>query len=65
MRIQPHRSQDQVVNIPLYSSAARLSRPPAELVRAQYLYVGLSVLFALIAFLGFAPSYWVPLASAA
>ena len=65
MRIQPHRSEDRVVNIPLYSSAARLSRPSAELVRAQYLYVGLSVLFALIAFLGFAPSYWVPLASGA
>ena len=51
------------MSAPPYSSAAGLSRPPAEVVRARYLYVGLSVLFALIAFLGFAPSYWVPLAS--
>ena len=51
------------MSAPIRSSAAGLSRPRAEVVGARHLYVGLSVLFALIAFLGFAPSYWVPLAS--
>lgn len=46
----------------LYASAAELNRRSAEVARSQYLYVGVSVLFALIAFVGFAPSYWVPLA---
>jgi hypothetical protein len=50
------------VSASLYASAAELNRRSAEVARSQYLYVGVSVLFALIAFVGFAPSYWVPLA---
>jgi hypothetical protein len=53
------------MRVPVYASAGGLSRQHAEVARAQHLYVGVSVLVALIAFLGFAQSYWVPLASGA
>lgn len=53
------------MSAPVYSSGTGLSRPRAEIMRARQLYVGVSVLVALIAFLGFAASYWVPLATGA
>jgi hypothetical protein len=51
------------MSAPVYSSAAGLSRPRVEAVGPPHLYVSVSVVVALIAFLGFAPTYWLPLAS--
>ena len=52
-----------MMDTPAYSSPAKLSRPRPNVVPAQYLYVSVAVLLALVAFLGFASSSWVPLAS--
>jgi hypothetical protein len=43
----------------------RAEPAPAQLVpvRLRYLYVGIAVTVALIVFLGFAPTYWVPMAN--